>query len=103
MGHPAKFAPIAPVNIWAGQTHQLLPTLQDLTGSTQQPTERITYRSNNPRIHVSDTGLVTTNIPPSLVSRRGASEHANIQINHGGVYSIVDVTVSTYFDDVVSD
>jgi hypothetical protein len=91
------------VNIWAGQTHQLLPTLQDVTGATQQPTERITYRSNNPQIPVSESGLIITNCNATVFSRRGASVHGNIQVNHGSLNTTVDVLVTPYVDDVVSD
>jgi hypothetical protein len=98
-----RFAPIAPVTIYAGQTHQLLPTLQDVTGATQQPTERITYRSNNLQIPVSENGLVITACNPPVFSRKGSSVHGNIQINHDGINILVDVTVVPYVDSVVSD
>jgi hypothetical protein len=103
LGHPAKFAPIEAVVICARETHQLLPVLTDVTGATQQPTEPLRFTSNNPRIPVSDTGLVITACPPTLTSRRGASEHATIQVSHGSINTFVDVTVATDFNDVVSD
>jgi hypothetical protein len=105
-GIPTKIASIKPVYIRAGQTYQLAPVLQDVTGVTQEPTDRFTFRSNNPRIPVSDTGLVITACPPNVVSRRGAGETAIITVSYGStapITSLVDIHVSGDFDNVISD
>jgi hypothetical protein len=103
VGHPIKFAPIAPVNIWAGETYQLIPALWDVEGNLQTPAEKLRFVSNNPRVLVSDTGLISTNVPPTIHSRRGSSETATIQILHGGINTSVPIVVRTDFNDIVSD
>jgi hypothetical protein len=103
-GIPVRFVAIKPVRLFAGQMHHLTtPVLQDAEGNVQQPTQRITYRSNNPQILVTDGGMIATNVPPTLVSRRGASMHGTIQVSHGSINTLVDVTVATDFDDIISD
>jgi hypothetical protein len=102
-GIPVKFAPLSPISIDAGDTHQIIAALVDVEDHLITPTEKLRYTSNNPKIHVSDGGLVTTNVPPTLVSRRGASEHGTIQIVHGGLSTLTSVTVRTDPNDLVSD
>jgi hypothetical protein len=102
-GTPVRFAPIAPVTIYAGQTHQLLPTLEDVNGTTQRPTQRITYRSTSLQLPVSENGLLITACNPTVFSRKGASVHGNVVVSHGSINTTVDVTVTPYADDVVSD
>jgi len=102
-GIPAKFLPIAPVTLFATETFQLNPVLLDVEGKLQRPTERLRYASNNLRIPVSDAGLITTNLPATTHSRRGASERGHIQVSHGVIDTLVEVLVRTDFDDIVSD
>jgi hypothetical protein len=105
-GVPARIAPIGLVRIGVGQTHQLEPVLLDCVGIEQKPTERFSYSSNNPRVLVTDGGLIATNLPASVVSRRGAGEIAKITIVYGStapVTTIADVFVSADFDHAVSD
>jgi hypothetical protein len=105
-GVPARIAPIELVRIGVGQTHQLKPVLLDCFENEQKPTERFSYSSNNPRVLVTDGGLIATNLPASVVSRRGAGEIAKITIVYGSaapVTTIADVFVSADFDHVVSD
>jgi len=102
-GVPVKFVPIAPVTLSATETFQLNPALLDVEGKLQRPTERLRYVSNNPRIPVSDAGLITTNLPATTHSRRGASERGHIQVSHGVIDTLVEVLVRTDFDDIVSD
>jgi hypothetical protein len=96
-GVPARIAPIGLVKIGVGQTHQLEATLLDCVGNEQQPIERFRFTSNNPRIQVSDSGLLTTNLPPQLVSRSGTGETGIITITYGStipVSSLVNIYVS---------
>jgi hypothetical protein len=105
-GVPARIAPIGLVRIGVGETHQLKPILLDCFGNEQCPTERFSYSSNNPRVLVTDGGLIATNLPASVVSRRGAGEIAKITIVYGStapITTIADVFVSADFDHVVSD
>jgi hypothetical protein len=100
---PVKFAPIAPVSIWAGETYQLIPALLDIEGNLQTPTEKLRYTSNNAKIFISDTGTISTNIPASQHSRRGSAVTATIQIHHGGINTFVPIVVRVDDSDTVSD
>jgi hypothetical protein len=105
-GIPARIAPIGMVRLDVGQIFQLQPELHDVTGAIQQSTERFSFVSNSPRVLVSDAGLISTNCPPSVVSRRGAGESAKITISYGSTATIsviAEVFVSTDRDHLVSD
>jgi hypothetical protein len=104
VGIPVKFAPVEPISLFAGETHQLIPALLDIEGNLQTATERLRYVSNTPtKILVSDSGMISTNIPASQHSRRGSAVTATIQIHYGGINTFVPVVVRTDFNDIVSD
>jgi hypothetical protein len=103
---PARIASIGLIKLEPGLIFQLEPILLDCAGNEQKPTGRFTYRSNNPRVLVSDAGLISTNCPPQLVSRRGSGQSAKVTIAYGStatITTIVEVFVSADFDHVVSD
>ena len=104
---PTKFAPVPLVRLNAGDTHQLKPVLVNSANVVQVPKERFRYQSNNPKLLVSDTGLICTNIGPTPVSRRGAAERAIVTISYGAtvpvITTLVNVLVATDFNDIVSD